>query len=150
MGAQATVPESVLREDFQISGTEISDYYRAMSRICERSHILGVNLNVANLIAGIFPAIGQDLGSILDSSMSRVQFDKNDGPEGGIKASLIIPSLVVGTVGGGSNLPTQRECLELMGCHGNGKVGKLGEIIAGFALALDLASIADLAKAEMV
>ena len=49
--------------------------------------------------------------------------------------SLTIPSLIIATFGGGTGLPTQRECLELMGCVGRGKVKKLAEIIAGVALA---------------
>ncbi len=48
---------------------------------------------------------------------------------------MTIPSLIVATFGGGTGLPTQRECLELMGCVGRGKVKKLAEIIAGVALA---------------
>lgn len=49
---------------------------------------------------------------------------------------------MIGTVGGGTGLPQQRECLELLGCAGSGKVARLAEIIAGFALALDLSMLA--------
>jgi hydroxymethylglutaryl-CoA reductase (NADPH) len=49
--------------------------------------------------------------------------------------SLTIPSLIVATFGGGTGLPTQHECLELMDCVGKNKVKKLAEIIAGVALA---------------
>ena len=45
------------------------------------------------------------------------------------------PSLIVATYGGGTGLATQKECLEIMGCWGKGKVNKLAEIIAGVALA---------------
>ena len=38
--------------------------------------------------------------------------------EGGVYACLVMPSLILGTVGGGTGLATQRECLQLMGCHG--------------------------------
>ena len=41
----------------------------------------------------------------------------------------------MGTYGGGTGLPTQRECLELLGCYGKGKVHKLAEICAGTVLA---------------
>jgi len=49
--------------------------------------------------------------------------------------SLTIPSLIVATHGGGTGLATQRECLEIMGCYGQGKVNRLAEIVAGVALA---------------
>ena len=41
----------------------------------------------------------------------------------------------MGTYGGGTALPTQRECLELLGCYGKGKAPKLAEICAGTVLA---------------
>ena len=45
--------------------------------------------------------------------------------------------LNVGCFGGGTGLPTQRECLELLGCYGKGKVRKLAEICAATVLAGD-------------
>ena len=48
--------------------------------------------------------------------------------------SVTIPSLIVATYGGGTGLPTQRECLELLGCYGPGKVRKLAEIVAATVL----------------
>ena len=51
-----------------------------------------------------------------------------------------LPALIVGTVGGGTNLPTQRECLEMIDCAGVRKSGRLAEIICGFCLALDLST----------
>ena len=49
--------------------------------------------------------------------------------------SVTLTSLIVGTVGGGTGLATQRECLEMLGCHGQGKADKFAEICAGVALA---------------
>ena len=48
--------------------------------------------------------------------------------------SITIPSLIVATYGGGTGLPTQRECLELLGCYGKGKVQKFAEIVAATVL----------------
>jgi hydroxymethylglutaryl-CoA reductase (NADPH) len=45
---------------------------------------------------------------------------------------------MVGTVGGGTGLPTQRECLELMDCYGLGKADRLAEIVAATVLAGDV------------
>lgn len=64
--------------------------------------------------------------------------------------SLTIPSLIVATYGGGTNLPTQRECLDLMDCHGDGKVRKLAEIIAGVALAGELSLAAAISSEDWV
>ncbi|MDH5456713.1 MAG: hydroxymethylglutaryl-CoA reductase, partial [Gammaproteobacteria bacterium] len=52
--------------------------------------------------------------------------------------STTLPALICATYGGGTGLPTQRECLEMMDCYGNGKVNKFAEIIAAVVLAGDL------------
>jgi len=51
---------------------------------------------------------------------------------------MTIPSLIVATYGGGTGLPTQRECLEMMDCYGTGKANKLAEIVAATVLAGDI------------
>ena len=100
---------------------------------------IGFNLNVPNIIAALFAATGQDVACLAESSSGILQFEQYEkqldaadrkpwhGPyahmkrmdeEGGIYASLSLPSLVIGTVGGGTSLATQKECLQLMGCYG--------------------------------
>jgi hydroxymethylglutaryl-CoA reductase (NADPH) len=69
-------------------------------------------------------------------------------PHAGAYASLLLPSLVVGTVGGGTTLPAQRACLETLGCVGDGTARRFAEIVAGFALALDLSSYAAMVTGE--
>jgi hydroxymethylglutaryl-CoA reductase (NADPH) len=52
--------------------------------------------------------------------------------------SITIPSLIVATYGGGTGLATQRECLELPGCYGQGRVKKFAEIVAATVLCGEL------------
>jgi len=59
-------------------------------------------------------------------------------PNGDYYGSITIPSLIVATYGGGTGLATQRECLELLGCYGPGKVRKLAEIVAATVLCGEL------------
>src|SRR5215207_6611802 len=49
-----------------------------------------------------------------------------------------ITALIVATYGGGTGLATQRECLEVLGCYGKGKVMKLAEIVAATVLCGEL------------
>jgi hydroxymethylglutaryl-CoA reductase (NADPH) len=96
----------------------------------------GANNNGAhspNAITAMFIATGQDVANVSESSAA-ILYSEMTG-EGDIYISLTIPSLIVATYGGGTNLPTQRECLDILGCRGEGKVRKLAEIIAGVALA---------------
>ncbi|MFL5754493.1 MAG: 3-hydroxy-3-methylglutaryl-CoA reductase, partial [Bacteroidia bacterium] len=57
---------------------------------------------------------------------------------------VTLPNLIVGTVGGGTSLPTQRECLELLDCYGTGKARKFAEICGALALAGELSIAAAL------
>jgi hydroxymethylglutaryl-CoA reductase (NADPH) len=100
---------------------------------------VGLTVNAANLIAAIFAATGQDIACTHESGSAILSLT----PEGdGLYAAILLPALVVGTVGGGTGLPNQSDYLRLLDCAGPGRVERLAEIIAGFALALDLSTMA--------
>jgi hydroxymethylglutaryl-CoA reductase (NADPH) len=63
---------------------------------------------------------------------------------GDLYTSVMLPSLIVGTVGGGTHLPTQKECLERLDCYGAGKAKKFAEICGALALAGELSIAAAL------
>jgi len=100
---------------------------------------VGWNINVANMLAAIFTATGQDIACVHESSVAMLYVQP---VEEGLYASVVLPSLVIGTVGGGTHLPRQNELLAMIGCAGPGKASRLAEIIAGFSLALDLSTLA--------
>jgi hydroxymethylglutaryl-CoA reductase (NADPH) len=95
----------------------------------------GVNNNgahSANGITAMFIATGQDAANVAESSAAFIYAEQR--PNGDYYYSVTIPSLIVASYGGGTGLPTQRECLELLGCYGAGKVNKLAEIVAATVL----------------
>ncbi len=97
----------------------------------------GTNGNhVANAVAAMFIACGQDVANVAESGCGFVYGEITD--DGDYYYSLTIPSLIVATYGGGTGLPTQRECLETLGCYGAGKARKLAEIVAATALCGEL------------
>lgn len=96
------------------------------------------NINVANAIAAVYAATGQDIACVHESSAGILNIEA-DGD--GIYASMLLPALAMGTVGGGTNLPQQSDYLDMLGCRGNGTAPRLAEIIAGYALALDLSTL---------
>jgi hypothetical protein len=104
--------------------------------------MLGISSNIANVIAAIFASTGQDIASVFESSAGQFHLE----PDGdGVFASILLPTLVIGTIGGGTSLPTQADALRVMGCYGEGKVSRLAEIIAGYALALELSTLSAIA-----
>ncbi len=90
----------------------------------------------ANGITAIFIACGQDVADVAESSAAAVYAEITKS--GDYYFSITIPSLIVATYGGGTGLPTQRECLEMMDCYGAGKVKKFAEIVAATVLCGEL------------
>jgi len=105
-----------------------------------RGGMCGNNINTANILAAMFIACGQDAASVLESGWTQLttayDYDTKE-----LTATLFIPSLVVGSVGGGTAYATQKEALGLLGCVGEGKKWALAETICAFALALDLSTL---------
>lgn len=87
----------------------------------------------ANGLTAMFIATGQDVANIAESS-ALYGFSELL-PNGDLYASVTLPALIIATYGGGTGLATQRECLEVLGCYGTGKVQKLAEIMAATVLA---------------
>jgi hydroxymethylglutaryl-CoA reductase (NADPH) len=87
----------------------------------------------ANALAALFIATGQDVANVAESSTGLIHMEVT--PEGDLYSSITLPSLIVATYGGGTGLPTQSECLKILGCHGKGKVLKFAEIVTAVAAA---------------
>jgi hydroxymethylglutaryl-CoA reductase (NADPH) len=87
----------------------------------------------ANGLAAIFIATGQDAANIAESQAAIVYSDLMEN--GDLYWSITLPSLIIASYGGGTGLGSQRECLEMMDCYGNGKALKLAEICAATVLA---------------
>jgi len=92
--------------------------------------------HAANGIAAMFIACGQDVANVAEShaGITYAQLLEN----GDYYWSITLPSLIVASYGGGTGLPTQRECLEMIGCYGTGKADKFAEIVAAVVLAGDI------------
>jgi hydroxymethylglutaryl-CoA reductase (NADPH) len=105
-------------------------------------------LHSANAITALFIATGQDVANVSESSAGVIYAELT--PEKDLYISITIPSLIVATYGGGTALATQRECLELLGCVGKGKVNKFAEIVAGVALAGELSLAAAISSSDWV
>ncbi len=134
--AEATVPDALFR-DVMRSSSEVMYRARQVSNL--GGFMSGVNNNgahSANGITAMFIATGQDAANVAESSAAFVYAELREN--GDYYYSVTIPSLIVATYGGGTGLATQRECLELMGCYGAGKVNKLAEIVAATVLCGEL------------
>lgn len=106
------------------------------------SGTIGVHGHFANGLAALYLATGQDVACVAESATGVTRFEVTE--DGGLYATVTLPGIMVGSVGGGTGLPTQKACLELMGLYGNGKARALAEVCAGLLLAGELSIIAAL------
>lgn len=145
--AEVIIPEQILQKILRVSAKEMANGWSAAEAGGMRIGMIGSNVNFANVIAGIFVSTGQDIASIHESSLGIIKMIEEDG---NLRVHAYLPSLVIGTVGSGTNLPVQKECLNIMGCDGQGKVYRLAEIIAASCLALDISTAAAISTNEFV
>jgi hydroxymethylglutaryl-CoA reductase (NADPH) len=146
--------------DVEIPGDLVEQYFnttpKAIAEANTRKNLvgsakagsLGFNAHAANTIAAAFLATGQDIAQVVEGANAITTADVRNGD---LYASLTIASLEVGTVGGGTKLPTQAEALDVVGVGGGGdpagsNADALAEVIATAALAGELSLLGALAS----
>ena len=146
--AEAVIKRDVLIQRMRVE-PEALVYHSHVSNV--GSILSGANNNgahSANAITAMFIATGQDVANVSESAAAVAYAELT--PERDLYMSITIPSLIVATHGGGTSLPTQRECLEMMGCVGRGTVNKLAEIVAGVVLAGELSLASAISSSDWV
>jgi hydroxymethylglutaryl-CoA reductase (NADPH) len=134
--AEAVIPDALMKSVMR-SSSDLMFQARQTSSL--GGFMAGVNNNgshSANGITAIFIATGQDAANVAESSAALVYTELREN--GDYYYSITIPSLIVATYGGGTGLPSQRECLELMGCYGKDNVRKFAEIVGATVLCGEL------------
>jgi hydroxymethylglutaryl-CoA reductase (NADPH) len=143
--AECDVDAATLERSLKVTPDELVAAFHLMRSGANEIGMVALNINVANVVAGIFAATGQDIACVHESSVGELEIERTTT---GIRAKLALPGLIVGTVGGGTQLPAQRALLEMLGCTGAGTVRRLAEIIAGFSLGLELSTLSAIRTGE--
>lgn len=130
--AEAYITESTLKSVFKIDSKKLVKAFNALALSGQRSGSYGINQVVSNTLAAIFTATGQDIACVHESSWSVFEISPEEEiqltttgqgyagmkSEPGIYACLVLPTLLIGTVGGGTYTPTAKESLSMLGCLG--------------------------------
>jgi hydroxymethylglutaryl-CoA reductase (NADPH) len=124
----------------------MTNYWRMSAIGGVMSGTIGIHGHYANCLAALFIACGQDAACVAESSVGITRFEVTLGNE--LYACVTLPNIIVGTVGGGTSLPSQRACLEIMGLGGADHVEAFAEVCGGLALAGELSIIAALSSDE--
>jgi hydroxymethylglutaryl-CoA reductase (NADPH) len=143
--AETHITRELLHKYLHVTPEMLVDYWRVSALGGIQSGSIGIHGHLANGLAALYLATGQDVACVAESAIGVTHFE----PQGeGIYAAVTLPAIMVGTVGGGTKLPTQHAWLELMGLAGNGKSRALAEVCAGLLLAGELSIIAALAAGQ--
>ena len=134
--AEAVIKDEVLQRVMGVRTRDLFEYRQIGMVGAFMSGAAYNGAHAANGLTAIFIATGQDVANVAEShaGVTYAQLLEN----GDYYWSTTLTSLIVATYGGGTGLATQRECLELMGCYGAGKVQKFAEICAATVLAGDV------------
>jgi hydroxymethylglutaryl-CoA reductase (NADPH) len=134
--AEFTLKQEIARQLLRIDTADLYRYRQIAAVGALQSGSAYSGAHSANGIAALFIATGQDEANVAEShaGITYGQLLEN----GDYYWSVTLPAVICATHGGGTGLPTQRECLELLGCYGTGKADKLAEIVAAVVLAGDV------------
>jgi hydroxymethylglutaryl-CoA reductase (NADPH) len=143
-----TLPAAVVETHLGVTTRDLLDFMTAARHGAMQAGALGLNAHFANGVAAIFIACGQDVAQVVNASIGFADIELVGDDDLYVFARL--PNLAVGTVGGGTALPTQSHCLDLLECRGDGAAPKLAEIIAATLVAGDLAIAAALANGRFI
>ncbi|XP_065836680.1 3-hydroxy-3-methylglutaryl-coenzyme A reductase-like isoform X2 [Oscarella lobularis] len=116
----------------------------------------GFNAHAANIVAAIFIAAGQDPAQVVCSSNCMTLVEPWGPRNEDLYMTCTMPSIEVGTVGGGTLLPGQRSCLEMLGVYGPNadspgeNAASLARVVCGAVLAGELSLMSALAAGHLV
>ena len=134
--ASFQISNRVLKKLLRVTADEIVEALVDKHLGSQMAGLLGMNLHVANALAALYLALGQDVACVAENAIGIATYEKRGDD---LYATLSMPSLTVGTVGGATRLNAQRANLELLGCAGGEHSSrKLAEIICASALALEI------------
>lgn len=145
---EVTLPRKIVVRHLNSSPEEIGSAWHSWALGSIHAGMIGINAQFANGLAGIYIACGQDVAHITNASVGLNMLETTK--TGDLYAALKLPNILVGTVGGGTALGTQRECLEMIGCYGKDKSKKFAEIVAATILAGEVGICAGITSEEFL
>lgn len=153
---EAIIPKEVVRLTLKTTVKAICDtnYNKNLIGSAMACTIGGFNAHASNMVSAVFLATGQDPAQNVESS-NCITLMEEEEDTGDLWISCTMPSIEVGTVGGGTSLPAQAACLDAIGCRGGGatpgeNAQKLATVVAATVMAGELSLLAALAANTLV
>jgi hydroxymethylglutaryl-CoA reductase (NADPH) len=140
--AETIIPARLVSRYLRTTPERIAQYFSMGALGGVLSGTIGVQGHFANGLAALYIACGQDAACVAESAVGVTRFEVT--PDGDLYGAVTLPNLMVGTVGGGTKLPSQHACLEILGLAGPGCARALAEVCAALCLAGELSLTAAL------
>lgn len=137
--AEVHIPAELVKKRLHTTPERMADFWRMSSVGGVLSGAVGVQGHYANGLAALYIACGQDAACVAESAVGVTRMELND--DGSLYAAVTLPNLMVGTVGGGTGLPSQQAGLQILGLAGSGNAQALAEVCAALCLAGELSII---------
>lgn len=138
--AEVTIPAAQVEGRLRTTPERMVDYWYAGVIGGVMCGTTGVQGHFANGLAALYLACGQDIACVAESAVGITRLETTES--GDLYASVTLPNVMVGTVGGGTALPSARACLDILGLAGSGNRKALAEVAAALVLAGELSIIA--------
>lgn len=144
--AEVRLPAALVEKRLHTTPARMAQYWRMSFIGGVQSGSIGVSGHISNGIAALFLATGQDVACVSEASVGITRMEVEE--DGSLYAAVSLPNLIVGTVGGGTRLPTAAECLRILDCVGADRASRLAEISAAVALAGELSIVGALCAGD--
>ena len=137
--ADVTLARELVRHRLHTTPERMVDYWIGGALGGVMSGTTGVQGHFANGLAALYLACGQDIACVAESAtgITRMELDGNRD----LYVSVTLPNVMVGTVGGGTGLPSASACLEILGLAGTGNSKALAEVCGATVLAGEISII---------
>ena len=145
VSAEIVLPGSLIEQRLHTTPARMIDYFRMSVLGGVMSGSIGVQGHYSNGLAALFIACGQDAACVSEAAVGVTRFELR---EDALYASVTLPNLIVGTVGGGTSLPSQKASLDILGLAGAGHAAAFAEVAAALSLAGELSIIGALTAGQ--
>lgn len=144
--AEVIIPAELVRSRLHTTPESMADYCRFATLGGVMSGTLGIQGHYANGLAAMFIACGQDAACVAEAAIGTTRMEVTEA--GALYISVTLPNLIVGSIGGGTKLPSQKACLDIMGLAGVGHARALAEVAAALCLAGEISIVGAICSDE--
>jgi len=144
--AEVTLPAALVRDGLHTTAERMVEYGRIATIGGAMSGTIGIQGHFANGLAALFIACGQDAACVAEAAVGNTRMEVT--PDGDLYVAVTLPNLIVGTVGGGTGLPSQQASLDILGLAGPGHARALAEVTACLCLAGEISIVGAICAGE--